>query len=71
MKTAVPIQKSIKFFIRIFPAFLARQNPHSSAANPACMKNTSAAPIRNHMPKTSDVTDSVISSIMLFVSMLG
>ena len=42
--TTVPMAKSIKFFIIIFPAFLALVNPVSTIANPACMKNTSAAP---------------------------
>ena len=40
----VPIQKSIRFFIRMLPVFLARVKPASHMANPACMKKTSAAP---------------------------
>ena len=40
----VPMQKSIRFFIKILPVFLARVNPASHMAKPACMKKTSAAP---------------------------
>ena len=43
-KQGVPIQKSIKFFIRMLPVFLARVKPASHMEKPACMKNTSAAP---------------------------
>ena len=46
MKTAVPIQKSIKFFMMMLPAFLALVKPVSTMANPACMKKTRAAPIK-------------------------
>ena len=45
--TTVPIQKSIRFFIMMFPAFFALVNPVSTIANPACIQNTSAAPIKN------------------------
>ena len=53
MNITVPIQKSIRFFIRIFPAFLALVKPVSTMAKPACIQNTNAAPIRNHTPYTS------------------
>ena len=49
----VPIQKSIRFFIRIFPGFFALVKPASTIAKPACIQNTSAAPIKNQTPKTS------------------
>ena len=39
----LPMEKSIKFFIIILMAFLARVKPASTIANPACMKKTSAA----------------------------
>ena len=32
----------------IFPAFFARVNPASTIANPACIKNTKAAPIKSN-----------------------
>ena len=44
--TTVPMQKSIRFFMMMFPAFLARVNPVSTIAKPACIQKTSAAPIR-------------------------
>ena len=47
----------------MLPAFLARVKPVSTMAKPACMKNTSAAPIKNQMPNASLVTISVISSV--------
>ena len=53
INTIVPIQKSIRFFIMMLPAFFALVNPVSTIANPACIKNTNAAPIRNQMPNTS------------------
>ena len=46
-KPGVPTQKSIRFFMMILPAFLARVNPVSTMAKPACIKNTSAAPDKN------------------------
>ena len=48
MNTTVPMQKSIRFFMMMFPAFLARVKPASTAANPHCMKNTRIAPTKNH-----------------------
>ena len=57
------MQKSIRFFMMMFPAFFARVKPVSTMANPACIRKTSAAPIRNQTPKTSLVTDSCINSV--------
>jgi hypothetical protein len=37
-KHGVPIQKSIMFFMRMLPVFLALVRPASQSANPACMK---------------------------------
>ena len=48
-----PRTKSIRFFIMILPAFLARVKPASTIAKPACIKNTNAAPIRYQMPNIS------------------
>lgn len=39
-KASMPIEKSNRFFIRMLTEFLARVNPVSTMANPACMKNT-------------------------------
>lgn len=50
MNTMVPMQKSIRFFIRMLPAFFALVKPVSTIANPACIQKTGAAPIRNQMP---------------------
>ena len=41
------MQKSIRFFMMMLPAFLARVKPVSTMAKPACIQNTSAAPIKN------------------------
>lgn len=56
-KPTVPRQKSIRFFIRIFAVFLARVSPASNMAKPACMKNTNAAPIKNHISHISSIAD--------------
>src|SRR6056297_3245465 len=41
MKKAMePTEKSIRFFMIIFPALFALVKPISTMANPACMKNT-------------------------------
>ena len=53
-KVGVPIQKSIRFFIMIFPAFLARVKPVSTIAKPACIKKTSAAPISTQIVFTAE-----------------
>ncbi len=47
--TSEPTEKSIMFFIMIFPAFLALVNPVSTIANPACMKKTNAAAIKTQI----------------------
>lgn len=44
------MQKSIRFFIMMLPAFFALVKPASTIAKPACIKNTNAAPIRNQTP---------------------
>ena len=63
-KKILPSTKSIIFFIRILPVFLARVRPASHKAKPACIKNTNAAPIKNHTPKMlSVITDNMLSVI--------
>ena len=47
-KQMEPMTKSIRFFIRIFPAFLALVNPVSSMAKPACMKKIRIVPTMVH-----------------------
>ena len=64
MNVTVPIQKSIKFFMIMFPAFFALVNPASTMANPACIQNTSAAPIKNQTANTWPFTTLKISSVI-------
>ncbi len=45
-KKSEPMAKSIRFFIMMLTAFLARVKPVSTMAKPACMKKTRAAAIR-------------------------
>ena len=45
----VPMQKSIRFFMMMLPAFFARVKPVSTMAKPACMKNTRAAATSTQM----------------------
>ena len=52
----VPMQKSIRFFMMMFPAFLARVKPVSTMAKPHCMKNTRIAPTRNHTAILNRIT---------------
>ena len=47
----------------MFPAFLALVKPVSTIAKPACIKNTSAAPIKYQTPKTCPLIKLNISSI--------
>ena len=47
------MQKSIRFFMRILPVFLALVKPASHMENPACMKNTRAAPNSTQMVLTA------------------
>ena len=65
INVTVPIQKSIRFFIRIFPEFFALAKPVSTIAKPACIQNTNAAPARNHIPKTKLLTSSLIVLFLL------
>ena len=69
MNTPVPMQKSIRFFIRMLPAFFARVKPVSTMAKPACIQKTSAAPIKNQTLKISLVICS--SSYVLFENRKG
>lgn len=41
---SVPMQKSIRFFIRMLLCFFARMKLTSHIAKPACIKNTGAEP---------------------------
>ena len=50
----VPMQKSIRFFMMMLPAFFARVKPVSTMAKPACMKNTRAAAISTQMVLTDE-----------------
>ena len=60
MNDTVPRQKSMRFFIMIFPAFFALVKPASTIAKPACIQNTNAAPTRNQTPNTIVLTSSII-----------
>jgi len=51
----------------ILPVFFALVKPASTIAKPACIQNTSAAPIKNHTEKTSVV---VVSEIRLTIDSL-
>ena len=70
MNMTVPMQKSIRFFMMILPAFFARVKPVSTMAKPACIQNTSAAPIKNQTPNSSPLTSLKISSDILVSSLL-
>ena len=63
--TTVPIQKSIRFFIIIFPAFFALVKPVSTIANPACIKKTKAAPIKNQIANACSFTTFNISCTLI------
>ena len=70
-KQGVPMQKSIRFFIRILPVFLARVKPASHIEKPACIKNTNAAPIRTHIVFTELYINFYLLSmlsLMLFIN---
>lgn len=69
MNTTVPIQKSMRFFIRMLPVFFALVKPASTIAKPACIQKTNAAPIRNQTPKITPLISSVIvmSSLSFFI----
>ena len=67
INTTVPMQKSIRFFIRMLPAFFALVKPVSTMAKPACIQKTSAAPARNHTAKMlSLIVLSSSSSVISF-----
>ena len=57
------MQKSIRFFIMILPVFFALVKPASTIAKPACIQNTSAAPIKNHTAKSCSFVNCVTSSL--------
>ncbi len=65
------MQKSIRFFMMMLPAFLALVKPVSTMAKPACMKKTRAAPIKNHTPKTCVLTVSVTRDTISCVPMIS
>ena len=45
----VPNAKMTRFIIIVCAAFLARVNPVSTSAKPACMKRTKTPPVINHV----------------------
>ena len=47
-KMIEPMEKSIRFFIMMFTAFLARVSPASTMAKPACIKKTKNAAMHVH-----------------------
>ena len=47
-KITVPMQRSITFFITMFPEFLPCAKPVSTMQKPACIKKTKAAPRSTH-----------------------
>ena len=53
-KQGVPMQKSIRFFIRMLPVFFALVKPASHMAKPACIKYTRAAPSRTQIVFTGE-----------------
>ena len=63
------MQKSIRFFMMMLPAFLARVKPVSTMAKPACIQNTSAAPIRNQ--NSTVMRDPSLTKQALFVKVEG
>ena len=65
-KHGVPMQKSIRFFIRMLPVFFARVKPASHREKPACMKKTIAAPNSTQMVFTELSVIVVTSSFSLF-----
>jgi organic radical activating enzyme len=65
INTTVPIQKSIRFFMMMFPVFFALVNPASTMANPACIQNTRAAPAKN---QTANTLPDTVSSINVLIS---
>ena len=71
MNTTVPMQKSIRFFMMMLPAFLALVKPVSTMAKPACIQNTSAAPMRNQTPNNMLFIDSKISSVIISPPLCG
>ena len=55
-----PTEKSIRFFMIMFTAFLALVKPASTIANPACMKKTRKAAIRVHTVSIATVLDAAV-----------
>ncbi|MPN55501.1 hypothetical protein SDC9_203185 [bioreactor metagenome] len=49
-----PSTKSIRFFMMMFAAFLARVKPVSTIAKPACIKNTNTVPSKVHNVSTDE-----------------
>ena len=68
--SGVPIEKSIRFFMIMLPLFLERVKPASTAAKPACIKNTSAAPISVHMVLTSENNSVTFVFVIITTSFL-
>ena len=58
-KAIAPAETSRRFFIRIFAVFLARTNPASSMAKPACIKNTRNAVTSSHAVSIAAIRSSI------------
>ena len=57
-----PTEKSIRFFIMMLTAFLARVKPASTIAKPACMKKTKKAAISIQTVSRDFALESVVGS---------
>ena len=49
----------MKFFMMMLPAFLARVNPDSTRANPACMNMTSMPAMTTHTSSSAAATSAM------------
>ena len=60
--TRMPMDTSIRFFIMMLAAFLARVSPASTSAKPGCMRNTSTAATKMKMLSSTTVLVAAASS---------
>ena len=63
--TKVPRQKSITFFITIFPEFFALVSPAYTIVNPGCIKNTSTAPKSTQIVSTDENMSNHLHKILV------
>src|SRR5690554_7275210 len=66
----VPIEKSIRFLVRMLAVFLERENPASTIANPACINITKKVAVSTHILLIEMFNSSIVYSSLIEIAIV-